>query len=151
MEINRQAPACAAAQTYIEAPVALVWSIQTDLEGWPDWNPDVGSMDLRGPISPGTEFRWKAGGLPIVSKFEEVDRPQRIVWTGRTLGIRAIHVWRFEERASGVAVQTEESFDGPVARLFARTMRRTLATSLEKWLAALKAECERRSGVAAAG
>ena len=61
------------------------------------------------------------------------------------MGIRAIHVWTFEEQEGDVVVRTEESFDGLIVRIFARSMRRMLASSLEKGLSALKAESEKNS------
>ncbi len=83
--------------------------------------------------------------MRIVSELGEVDPPRRIAWTGRTLGLRAVHTWTFEERGEGTRVQTEESFEGWLARLLPGLLRRTLRSSLENGLAALAAECERRA------
>lgn len=149
MDINRDAPATASAETTIHARLDLVWSVQTDVDHWSRWNPVVTRAELRGPLAPGTTFRWKAGGLPIVSTLREVVPERRLVWTGRALSIRAIHVWTFEAREDGVRVRTQESFDGWLVRLLAGPMRRMLASSLERSLAALKAECERRTGARA--
>ncbi len=149
MDINRNAPATASADTFIDAPPAIVWAVQTDLAGWPAWNPDVHSVDVHGPLVPGTAFHWKTGGLPITSVLQEVELERRIGWTGRApLGIRAVHVWTFESEGSGTRVRTEESFDGLLARLFAGSMRRMLDGALEKGTAALKAEAERRVAAA---
>lgn len=146
MDINRSASAIASSETLIRAPRALVWEVLTAIEGWPQWNPDVTRAELRGPLAPGTAFRWKAGGLPITSTLEEVVPERRLVWTGRTMSIRAVHVWTFEAREEGTFARTAESFEGLIVRLLAAPMRRMLASSLEKGLAALKAECERRVG-----
>ncbi len=143
VEINRNAPATATAETVIDASLDTVWSIQSNINDWSRWNPDVSRVDLRGPLAPGTEFRWKAGGLSITSVLREVEPKRRLAWTGKTMGIHAIHVWQFEAREGGVLVRTEESFDGFIVRLFARSMRRMLAASLEKGVNALKMECER--------
>lgn len=70
---------------------------------------------------------------------------RRLAWTGRTWGIRAVHIWSFEEGEGGVVVRTEESFDGVIVRIFAKAMRRTLASSLVRGLAVLKNECESRA------
>jgi len=145
MDINRKAPANASAEALIRAPLDVVWSVQTNLTEWSLWNPDVEYVDMDGPLAPGTEFRWKAGGAAISSELQEVEAKRRIVWTGKILGIRAVHVWMFEEQADGTLVRTEESFDGLLARLFAKSMRRMLAASLIKGLEALKTECERIS------
>ena len=144
MDINRDAPAIAVAEACIAAPLDVVWSVQTNIAEWTQWNPEVRFVDLRGPLAPGTEFRWKSGGSSILSTLQEIEPKRRIAWTGRTLGIRAAHVWTFTENEGGVLVRTEESFDGLIVRLFAGPMRRMLASSLEKSLNALKTECERR-------
>lgn len=144
MDINRDAPATASAEAFIRAPLNVVWSVLTNFGEWSRWNPDVRHVDMRGPLAPGTEFRWKAGGASIVSLLQELEPERRIGWTGRTLGIRAAHVWTFTEQEGGVLVRTEESFEGLVVTLFAGPMRRTLASSLQNGLNALRTECERR-------
>jgi hypothetical protein len=143
MDINRKAPAIGSAEALVRAPLDIVWSVQTNFTEWSRWNPDVEYVDMEGPLAPGTEFRWKAGGAAIISELQEVEPKRRIVWTGKILGIRAVHVWTFEKQADGVLVRTEESFEGVIARLFAKSMRRMLAAALTKGLDALKAECER--------
>lgn len=145
MDINRNAPATASAENLVHAPLEVVWAVQTGLMEWPLWNPDVTRMDMQGSLVPGAEFRWKAGGASIRSTLREVEPRRRIVWTGRTMGIDAIHVWNFTEESRGVRVRTEESFDGWIVRLFRSQMRRMLLTSLENGLAALKRESERRA------
>ena len=145
MDINRQAPAIAKAEGIIHAPLDLVWSVQTNLEQWQAWNPDVTTMDVRGPIKPGTAFLWKAGGVSIHSVLRVVESPRRIVWTGRTMGIHAVHAWNFQETEAGVHVLTEESFDGLLVKLLPGIMQRMLYSALEKGVQALKAESERRT------
>ena len=146
MDINRKAPAISSTEVLVQAPLDVVWSVLTNIREWSRWNPDVEYVDIEEPLEPGTEFRWKASGALIISELQEVEVRRRIVWTGKILGIRAVHVWTFEERADGVLVHTEESFEGVLARLFAKSMRRMLASSLAKGLEALKTECERISG-----
>jgi uncharacterized protein YndB with AHSA1/START domain len=144
MDVNRKAPAVASAEGLIRAPLDLVWSVHTNIAEWNRWNPDVQSVSIEGPIQPGTEFHWKSGRASIVSRIQEVDPRRRIIWTGRTFGVRAIHVWTFTEQEGGVWVKTEESFEGFVAVLFAGAVRRALGSTLQNGLTALKAECERR-------
>lgn len=57
MDINRNAPVVASSQTSIRAPRSVVWSIQTDINRWPEWNRAVTRAECDGPISPGTRFR----------------------------------------------------------------------------------------------
>lgn len=144
MDVPIEAPVRASAQRVIPAPLSLVWSVHTDFHGWPRWNPDVASIELHGPLAPGTVFNWKSGGSSITSKLEQVLPERRIVWTGRTMGIRAVHAWTFEETPEGVKVSTGESFDGLVASLLRMPLRKMLKTSLEGGLDYLAAECRRR-------
>jgi uncharacterized protein YndB with AHSA1/START domain len=145
MEIDRNAPAIASAESLFRARIGLVWSLLTDIDGWTRWNPDVSRAELRGPLAPGSVFRCKAAGAPIVSTIQEVIPQRRLVWTGRFLGIRAIHAWSFEERPDGVLSRTEESFDGPLVRLLRVPLRSILGSAVQRGLEALQAECERRA------
>jgi uncharacterized protein YndB with AHSA1/START domain len=145
MDINRTAPVIAFAQTRIAASPQAVWNVLTDFEGWPAWKADVRSMSLRGAVTRGSTFEWKAGLGTIKSRLEEVKAPHRIAWTGRTLGIRAIDAFRLEEGEGGTLVSEEESWDGLPTRLFRSRLRRTLQSSIENGLASLKAEAERRA------
>lgn len=144
MEVNQQAPVRVVAERSIAAPADLVWSVLTDLDGWVRWNPDVTRMEWNGRLEPGAGFRWKAGGVSIVSRLREVVPSRRIVWTGRTMGIRAVHAWVIGPGEDGVLVRTEESFEGLVATLLAAPLRRMLTRSLVAGLDALAVECERR-------
>ncbi len=151
MDINHNAPAIASAEAYVDAPISLVWAVHTDLRAWPEWNADVTSIDFSGPLSPGTQFRWKAGGIPITSTLQAVAPERQVGWTGRApFGIRAVHTWTFASEGAGTRVRTEESFEGLLVRLLAGPMRRILAASLDKGLAALKLEAERRAREGAA-
>ncbi|HLI85223.1 MAG TPA: SRPBCC family protein [Bryobacteraceae bacterium] len=144
MDINRKAPVVASAEGPIRAPLDLVWAVHTDIAAWAAWNPDVQSVAIDGPVRPGTQFRWKSGGATIISKIEEVEPRRRIVWTGRAVGLRAVHVWTFAGQDGGVWVRSEESFQGLIAVLFGGAMRRRLGSALQRGVVALKKECERR-------
>jgi hypothetical protein len=61
------------------------------------------------------------------------------------LGIDAVHVWRLEPQDGATFVRTEESFDGLVARLFRRSLRKRLDATLESGLRHIKIEAERRA------
>jgi uncharacterized protein YndB with AHSA1/START domain len=144
MDVKRDAPAVAAAEKIIQAPRDLVWAVLTDINGWTLWNPDVSRSQLKGALVAGAEFRWKSGGSPIRSTIQEVKACEHIAWTGRTLGVRAVHAWNLSDRAEGTLLRTEESFDGLIVRIFSGSMQRMLASTLEKTLAYLNGECDRR-------
>jgi hypothetical protein len=70
--------------------------------------------------------------------------PDRLVaWSGKTIGISAVHVYRFEPAGSGTKVITEESFQGPLVRLLKGSLQRTLDKTLVNGLRLLKQAVEK--------
>jgi uncharacterized protein YndB with AHSA1/START domain len=143
--INERAPVVGASDIEIAAAPEAVWEVLTAFERWPSWNPQVKSLTMQGGVAPGSVFRWKAGPGTITSTIQRVERPRLIAWTGKTLGIKAIHFWHFEPRNGKTSVRTEESYEGFVARLFRRSLQRTLDRALAEGLRFLKTEVERRT------
>jgi uncharacterized protein YndB with AHSA1/START domain len=143
-DINRQAPVVSATEIEIAAPPDAVWDTLTAFERWPSWNRDVKSMTVQGDVAPGSVFRWKAGPGTITSTIQEVDPPRLIVWTGKTLGIRAVHAWHLDPEDGTTRVRTEESYEGVVVRLLRRSLQKTLDRALADGLRYLKAEIERQ-------
>lgn len=141
--INEQAPAIALAEAEILAWPEAVWDLIAGIERWPEWNPDVKSAVLDGPLAEGSTFRWKAGPSTITSRLIAVERPHLIAWTGSTLGIRAVHVWRVRSLDGSSAVRSEESWEGVLPSILRGMLRRSLRQSLEAGVAHLKTEAER--------
>ena len=141
--IASDAPVVSAAELEIDAPIDSVWSVLTTVEKWPAWNPDVKTVSLDGPFVEGSTFRWKAGPGTITSVVEHVDPPNVLAWSGRTLGIRAVHVWHLSAQSGKTFVRTEESYDGLTARVLRRSLQKTLDTALANGARYLKAEAER--------
>jgi hypothetical protein len=139
---DRGAPVFSEGRIEVSASPEVLWDVLADFEKWPMWNPDVDSVTLNGPVAKGTIFRWKAGPTRLVSTLQRVDRPRALGWTGRTMGVRAIHLWRFEPRPGGAVASMEESFDGAVAKLLRRRLQRQLDETTAKGLQALKAAAE---------
>jgi uncharacterized membrane protein len=146
MELDDNAPLRRSDTTLIHAPVNVVWSVLTDIASWPTWMPDVKSVEADGSFSPGTRFRWRAGSAVIKSEVIEAEPGRSAVWRGRTFGIDAVHAWRLVGRdAVSTSVETEESWSGLLPRVLPAYMGRALAKALNRGLAALKAESERRA------
>ena len=124
----------------------MAFSILAAIDEWPSWNPDVTSAKLDGTAQAGTTFRWKSGPGSIVSTLQVVDPPREIGWTGATtMGIKAVHVFRFEPNDGGTLVRSEESWDGLIARMLKRFSRRTVEDAITKMLGHLKVEAEHRA------
>ena len=137
-------PVVSVTEVEIGAPIERVWAVLTDVEHWPAWNPDVKSVSVEGPVAEGSTFRWKAGPAKITSFVEHVNRPRVVAWSGKTLGIRAMHVWRLEGEDGRTRVRSEESYEGVVAGLLRRSLQKILDKALADGAGYLKAEYERR-------
>lgn len=148
MEINRNAPATADGELRIDADPETVFEVISGIDRWPSWNPDVKSARVEGPVQPGTVFRWKAGPSSLTSTLRVVDPPREIAWTGTTMGIKAVHVFRFQASDGGTMARSEESWEGLIARLLKGYSRRTLDKGIRSVLAHLKTEAERRTATA---
>jgi hypothetical protein len=145
MEVDARAPVIGSSEIEIAASPELVWDVIATIDKWPSWNPAIAEVTLEGPVAQGTVFRWKAGPGTIVSVLRSVDPPRELAWTGKTMGIRAVHVYRLEPHGASTLVHTQESWSGLLCRLFRTQFQNTLKASLDKGLAALKAEAERRA------
>jgi uncharacterized protein YndB with AHSA1/START domain len=137
------APVASTRQIEVDAAPAAVYDVLTQVEAWPRWNPDVKTVAIDGDFAEGATFRWKAGGTRLVSQVRDAEPGRIAAWSGRTMGIKAVHVYRFEPRGDRTLVTTEESFDGLVARVLRRPLQKALDSALEGGLEHLKREAER--------
>jgi len=142
MNIDTNAPVFARKEILIHAPVEKVWQIQTDIENWSKWQPDITSTKLDGDLKAGTTFRWKAKGLNIVSTLHTVKLHRQIGWTGISPGMFAVHNWTFETRGEATLVTTEESLSGWLTHLMKLFDPDFLEKSLETSLQILKTRSE---------
>ena len=74
-----------------------------------------------------------------------VDPPREIAWTGTTMSIKAVHVFRFVPNDGGTLARSEESWEGLIASMLRGSSRRTLARGIRSVLVHLKTEAERRA------
>lgn len=142
LALDAAAPVVSSAEAEIEAPIESVWGILTAIEEWPAWNLDVKSASLDGPAVEGATFRWKAGPSTIKSTVVRLEAPRHIAWTGRTLGISAVHIWSLQSTNGRTFATTEESYEGSVARIFRRPLQKLLDRTLADVVGHLKAEAE---------
>lgn len=140
--IDPKAPVSATGSIDIDAPPEVVWNLLTDIVNWPRWNPDVTEARLSGDLAPGSEFVWKAGPGTIRSTLLEVEPPESIAWSGRTMGIEAVHIWSIEPNGSGSTLSTSESWRGLLPRLLKGAMGRTLDKAIQAGLQAAKVAVE---------
>lgn len=141
--INTKAPLFARKQVVIQAPLEKVWDLQTQIDRWSVWQPDITMAKLHGPLAAGSIFRWKAKGLNITSTLHTVEASHKIGWTGVSLGMYAIHNWTFEPQGAATRVTTEESLSGWLTRLLKLSDPKFLEKSLEATLEVLKTQAEK--------
>jgi hypothetical protein len=140
---DTSAPVVVSTATEVSARADAVWRVLADIERWPAWNRAVRSVSIEGEVATGTEFAWRAGPGTIHSTLLQVERPSFIAWSGRTLGLSAIHVFALEANGERTTVRTEESYTGLVARLLRVPLQRSLSRALAEGLVDLKAQAER--------
>lgn len=144
VDIDLHAPVITRDEVLIDAPLHRVWDVQTDVEQWPIWQPEVSSVVRLTPgrLHVGSQWRWLTSGLDITSTVQEVRPNRRIVWGGPANGITAVHAWTFTPTSDGVLVHTEESWAGAAVEADPATAQAALDASLRNWLLNLRAEVE---------
>jgi hypothetical protein len=144
MYINESAPVIARREIEVAASCELVWDLLSRMDPWADWNPEV-KTSSQPVLQEGAVFRWKAGPAALTSTLGQVERPRVLGWTGTSMGMTAVHVWRLESDGQHTLARTEESWSGTLARLLPGVMRRVLSRTLDSWLHHLKIEAEARA------
>jgi hypothetical protein len=110
-------------------------------------------MEPRRPVGNAGGRARARFGVPVeiraeFATLEVVDPPREIAWTGTTMRIKAVHVFRFEAMGGGTLARSEESWEGLIASMLKGYSRRTLDKGIRNVLAHLKTEAERRASVA---
>ncbi|MBD3183716.1 polyketide cyclase [Candidatus Poribacteria bacterium] len=144
MTIDENAPAISKGEIQINSSPEIIWDIISDIEKWPQWNPDIKWASLDGKLTAETTFQWKSGPGKITSKIQTVEPPNQIAWTGKTMGISAVHVWKIEPEDNITIVKTEESWNGLIVYIFRKSMQKKLDEAIESVLQYLKAEAEKK-------
>lgn len=117
----------------IDAPVAAVWRVLTDLAGRREWLTAVTRIEVRsqGPFGAGTQWhetRRMADGGEVTEEFRvlECDEPARFVLTSPGIGADYTMTYSFEPVGSGrhrggttVTVVQEGTPTAPAGRILA--------------------------------
>lgn len=143
MNIDAKAPLKATKNILIDAPVNHVWTVQSDIDNWLKWQKEVSHAKLQGKLARGTTFTWKAMGMNITSELQEVIENKIIGWSGKSIGMNAIHIWKFEKQGNKTKVITEESLSGWFPIIIKLFKPDFLEQSLLKALQTLKNQAEK--------
>ena len=141
--INHNAPVKCSKSITINASSVTVWTVLTNINNWAAWQTDITKPTLNGELIPGSTFDWKTGGTTIHSNLHTVEPFNNFGWTGRTLGMLAIHNWTISEVSGQTIVSVDESMEGFLAKLFRKTFNNNLQKGMQRWLEFLKKECEK--------
>ncbi len=139
---NTQAPVYQAQSMHIQATPQKVWEILSNIPQWPAWLSTVSKAQLNGPMQPGTTFDWKTSSGTIHSTLHTVSPSSHLGWTGKILGIAAVHNWTLREANGGTEVTVSESMEGFLVRLFKRMFTGILQKDMAQSLQLLKQACE---------
>ncbi|WP_026412565.1 SRPBCC family protein [Actinomadura oligospora] len=145
----------------IKAPLRTVFTVQTDVERWPSWQPravlSAKRLDHGGPLRAGSSFRWTTPAPPtpttpadtmtITSTVHRLKPNSCILWSGPAIGAdvridRGVHLWTFTKVRGGVRVHTEETWTGRQAEADVPTATRLLGEGLKDWVRNLKTAAE---------
>lgn len=140
---NAKAPVQCSKRIVIKASPATVWNVLTNIDGWATWQTKISKPILNGPLQPGTTFDWKTDGSGIHSTIHTVDPHQHFGWTGKTMGIYAVHNWTLTEVPGGTQVLVDETMEGFLARLLKTWFNKNLSSDMEFWLEQLKTQSEK--------
>lgn len=143
--INTNAPVVCSKSIAINAHAQHVWQVLTNINLWSTWQSDIQYAQLNGDLTSGTTFNWKTGGAKIHSMLHTIEPFKVFGWTGKTMGLFAVHNWTLNESNGITIVQVDESMEGLLAKLFKKSFNRNLEKGMVYWLEVLKKHCESRN------
>ena len=143
--INESAPVKCTKSVFIDASPERVWRVLTDIDRWSKWQTDISFSKQNGGLQAGETFTWKTGGVKISSVIHTAELNSQFGWTGKTIGVSAIHNWILEPHEAGTNVTVAESLEGWLASLLKGVFNKNLEKGMSRWLNLLKTECEKSS------
>jgi uncharacterized membrane protein len=130
----------------IDAPADLVWSVYSDVVGWPAWTASVTSVELTpsGPLAIGSRAQIKQPRLPRVEWAVTALEPGREwVWENKAPGATSVAAHSVVASADDRAhVELWIDQRGVVGRLIGVLVRRMTRRYLRMEAEGLKRRCE---------
>jgi hypothetical protein len=139
------------AETTIGGDIEAVWSVATDVAGWPTWDPHEQAARLDGPFAAGTTGWSKPNGGPATAwTITEVVDGSRWASECPLPGGRLAGVNEFEPLGDGrIRCRKTMRVTGPLVPLFRLYFGPRIRRDMFKTFAALEGEAARRGRVAA--
>ncbi len=107
--INNNAPVKCSKTITINASSEKVWTVMTNINNWANWQTEISNPKLNGDLKPETTFDWKTGSAKIHSILHTVVPYKQFGWTGKALGMFAIHNWTLTEFLASMLGMTPET------------------------------------------
>jgi len=129
--------------TEVQSNAEKIWDILADVEAWPKWQgtPFV-KLKTPTPMREGSMFEFKIGGVKWKVMVTKAERPQKLAWIAKALGLKGIHEWEFREQEGKTLAVTRESVSGWTIIPLYFVTRMNVRKFDEKWLADLKTRAE---------
>jgi hypothetical protein len=144
--IKLNAPVVTSKQIFVNSSPEIVWEALTQIRNWKQWNTAVQQVDPIEMVSENLTFKWKANGIPFTSTIHTLNKEDYLLgWTGKTIGVHAIHNWKLQSQNGATLVYTEESLDGILPKLFRKKFQETLTHTIANNLNDLKTFCEKKA------
>lgn len=144
-DIDKNAPLICRTTILIDSSIEVVWQTISDVNNWSEWQRDITYSKIEVPFQSGAQFKWASKRLGIKTELHTVNPVKEFGWIGRAVGCKGIHNWHFERKDNKTEVVVIQSLTGIPARILKRTLNRIFTTRSNRWLLALKKECERVS------
>jgi Polyketide cyclase / dehydrase and lipid transport len=130
----------------VAAPAARIFSINREVQRWPEWDPDTKSATLDGPFEVGSRGRLtptKGNAVPMV--LTEV-KPDRCFTVESKIPLFRM-VFEHELRPVGQSTEVVHriTFSGPLSLLLGPMLSKQLRSGLPVTLGKLKALAEAKS------
>lgn len=133
IQVNKSAKSYSKEEIMINSSVVRVFKLIAGINNWKRWQMNVETASITGETKEGATFKWKAGGVSMVSQLHTVAPFTEIGWTGKAWWITAVHNWYFQEEENGKCkVIVEESLNGFLCGLMNKSLRDGMIKNLKE-------------------
>jgi uncharacterized protein YndB with AHSA1/START domain len=115
-------------EVVVTTPPETLWRAITDIRRWPEWDPGLQAIELRGELIPGCRYTLKPRGGPAVAMaIEAMEPPARFVDLAHLPLAKMRGSHEFLAERGGTRVRTTIEIWGPLAFLWDRIVARKIA------------------------
>lgn len=93
----------------IDAPVATVWAIVNTSQQWPQWFPDMDTIQDIGTAEAGETFTWERDGKEATGKVVRAEDQSRMQLVTNADGHRHTHTFSLHHRGGVFGIGGEKS------------------------------------------